>query len=136
MANELDPKFGTAITLIFGKSNIAANGITDLTFVSGGVGFKVPTGYAFHPVLLHAETNADITAGTGTFKVIDNGTELVNGPSAVLSDLVQAASDVERYGVEPIAAGHVVGVSITTTAAYAPETGDVDAVLVGYLVPA
>lgn len=136
MANELDPKFGAAITLIFGKANIAANGTTDLTFANGGVGFKVPTGYKFHPVALHAETNADVTAGTGTFKVTDNGTELKNGPSVELSDEVQAASGVQRYGVEPIAAGHVVGVSVTASATYAPETGDVDAVLVGYLVPA
>jgi hypothetical protein len=136
MANELDSKFGTAITLQFGADNVVKNATTDLTLSKGGVGFKVPAGYAFHPVCIHAETNADISAGTETYKVIDNGTELLHGPTVVLSDEVQAASGVQQFGVEPIAAGHVVGVSITASADLAPETGDKDVVLIGYLVPA
>jgi hypothetical protein len=70
-------------------------------------------------------SNADLTAGTATFKVTDNDTELVNGPAPVLSDLVQQASAVARVGIEPIAAGaqgrrfdHV------TDASYAPTTAD------------
>jgi len=136
MANELDPKFGTAITLQFGSANVVKNATTDLKFTNGGAGFIVPTGYVFHAVCLHAETNADITAGTETYKVIVVGAELDNGPVVALSDTVQAASDIEKVGSEPIAAGSVVAVSVTASSDLAPETGDVDAVLIGYLVPA
>lgn len=136
MTNELDTKFGVAVTLFFGKANVTKNGTIDLTFAQGGAGFKVPAGYAFHPVLLHAETNADITAGTETFRVIADGTELTHGPEVCLADTVQAGVDLQTFGAEPIAAGSIVGVSVTTSADLAPETGDVDAVLVGYLVPA
>ena len=136
MANEIDPKFGSMITLQFSKANPAANATTDLTFPQGGAGFLVPEGFVFHPVCLHGESNADLTAGTATFKVTTDGDELAKGPAPVLSDEVQAASAVVRVGVEPIAAGEVVGVSVTTAATYAPNTADVDAVLIGYLVPA
>jgi hypothetical protein len=72
-------------------------------------------------------------------KVIDNGTELTSGPVASIS---QAASDtgavgVARAGAQPIAAGHVVGVSLTTNASYSTtSTIDWDATLVGLLLPA
>lgn len=136
MANELTRDDGLSVTLAFAIANPAATATTDLTFAQGGAGFKVPTGYAFHPLCLHGESNADLTAGTATFKAIDNGTELGNGPEAALSDTVQAAVGVQRVGVNPIAAGHIVGVSVTTSAAYAPVTADLDAVLVGLLLPA
>jgi hypothetical protein len=108
----------------------------DLLLAQGGAGFVVPTGYSFHPLCLSASSNADLTAGTATFKVTDNGTELVGSVDVELSDTVQKAADVIRVGVEPIAAGHVVGVSVTCTAAYLPVTADVDAILVGVLLPA
>lgn len=138
MANELDAKFGLPITLQFEAANPAANGTADMVFGdSGGAGgFVVPTGYAFHPVLLSVDSNADLTAGTLVGKVIDNGTELTAGPEAALSDTVQRAAGVARVGIGGIAAGHVVGVSVTTNAAYAPVTADLVAVLVGFLVPA
>lgn len=137
MANEIDPKFGVSISLQFELANPAANGTADLALGQGNSGFVVPTGYKFIPVLLCGASNADLTAGTATFKVIDNGTELTNGPEAVLSDTVQRASGLKDPGVGAgIVADHVVGVSVTTNAAYAPVTADVDAVLVGYLVPA
>jgi hypothetical protein len=49
---------------------------------------------------------------------------------------VQRAAAAARVGASPIAAGHEVGVSITTDASYAPTTADHDAVLVGLLLPA
>jgi hypothetical protein len=136
MTNELDPKFGELITLQFLLANVPANATTDLTLPGGNAGLVVPTGYEFHPTFLQISSNADLTAGTATAKVTADGTELAKGPAPVLSDTVQAASAVVRFGLEPVAAGDVVGVSITTTAAFLPTTADVDAILAGYLVPA
>lgn len=127
---------GIDISLPFFVANPSANTTTDLAFTQGGTGFVVPTGYKFHPLIISGSSNADLTDGTATFKVIDNGTELSNGPTAVLSDTVQRASGVQRPHVEAIGAGRVVGVSVTTTAAYAPTTADLDAILVGVLLPA
>lgn len=136
MANELSREDGLPITLDFGLANVTPNATTALTFAQGGAGFKVPPGYAFHAICLHGESNADLTAGTATFKVRADGTALANGPTAALSDTVQAAVGVKRVGVEPVAAGSIVGVAITADANFAPNTADVDAVLVGLLLPA
>jgi hypothetical protein len=87
-------------------------------------------------MLLSGGSNADLTAGTATFKVTDNDTEIVGGPEPVLSDTVQRASAVARAQVAPIAAGHEVGISVTTNGAYAPVTADLDALLAGMLLPA
>lgn len=137
MGNELDTKFGVSMSLQFFFANPGAGATTDLTLAQGGTGFVVPAGYKFIPTVLCGVSNADLTAGTATFKVTDNGDELTNGPEAVLADTVQRASGVKSPTVGAgIAAGHVVGVSVTTNAGYLPTTADVDAVLVGYLVPA
>lgn len=136
MANELDYEHGIPVTLAFAVANPAANTTTALTFAQGGAGFKVPTGYAFHAICLNGISNADLTAGTAAFKVCADGTALNSGPTATLSDTVQTAVGVKRVGVEPIAAGAVVSVKITTDANYAPNTADVDAILVGVLLPA
>jgi hypothetical protein len=136
MANELDYDDGLPVTLIFALANPGASATTDLALAQGGTGFVVPTGYEFHAMCLCGMSNADLTGGTAIFKVIDNGTEQTNGPTATLSDTVQRASGVQRAQVEPIAAGHVVGVSVTTDGSYAPTTADLDAVLIGILQPA
>lgn len=136
MANELDYTYGLPVTLIMSVANPAASATTDLTLPQGGTGFVVPTGYEFHPMCLSASSNADLTAGSAIFKVIDNGTELSKGPMATLSDTVQRASGVQRPDASPIAAGHVVGISVTTDGTYAPVTADVDAILIGVLLPA
>lgn len=137
MGNEIDTKFGVSMSLQFSIPNAGAGATTDLAFGQGGTGFVVPVGLKFIPVVLCGTSNADLTAGTATFKVIDNGTELTNGPEAGLADTVQSASGVKSPGVGAgIVAGHVVGVSVTTNAGYLPTTADLDAVLIGYLVPA
>lgn len=137
MANELDIEKGIAVTIQLAVANPAAAATTNLTAAQANLsGFVVPTGYKFHPLLLSGGSNADLTAGTATFKVTDNDTELAQGPTAALSDTVQRASGVQRAHVEPIVAGHEVGVSVTTDAGYLPVTADLDAVLVGVLLPA
>lgn len=136
MANELATKFGELVTLQFILANVPKNATTDMTLPGGNAGFLVPTGYAFHPMFLQISSNADITAGTVTGKVIDDGTELAKGPAPVLSDEVQKACAVVTFGREPIASGSVVGVSVTASSDLAPETADFDAILMGYLVPA
>lgn len=136
MANELSFIDGLSISLVFAVANPAAAATTNLTLSQANLGLVVPAGYKFHPLLLSGSSNADLTAGTATFKVTDDDTELVNGPQAALSDTVQRAAGVQRVGAQPIAAGHQVGVSVTTDASYAPVTADLDAILVGVLTPA
>lgn len=136
MANELDFDDGQPITVVLSIANPAANATTPLAFPQGGVGFVVPTGYKYCPMYLSIESNADLTAGTATAKVTDNGTVVANGPEPALSDPVQRASAVARAGAVTIAAGRRVGVSVVTDAAYAPVTADLDAVLNGIFLPA
>jgi hypothetical protein len=122
--------------LHFTKANIGENATTALTLAGGGAGMIVPTGYAFHPIYLYGASNADLNAGTGIFKVTANATVLSNGPTATLADTVQATYGTQRVGVEPIAAAKIIGVSIVADANFAPNTADVDAVLLGILLPA
>jgi hypothetical protein len=135
MPNELDYDKGISFALQFAAANSAANTTTALTFVQGGDGFIVPAGYKFHPLCLSVTSNADLTAGTATARVRSDGTAIVNGPEVVLADTVQRASAVARVGAAPIGAGKRVDVAVTTTADYAPTTADIDAVLVGVLLP-
>lgn len=136
MANELSRDDGIAVTLLFSLVDAPANTANVLALPGGNAGFTVPAGYKFHALALNGMSNADLTAGTATFAVTDGGTVITNGPTALLNDDVQAAVGVQRVGANPIAAGHVVGVKATTNAAYAPETSELDAVLIGLLLPA
>jgi hypothetical protein len=138
MANELEYDAGVDVTLPFTGANVQVSATQNLTLVTaqGADGFKVPTGYKFHPLAVHAESNADLTAGTGTFKVTDNTVAIANGPEPVLNDTVQVAVAVARVGASPIAAGKIVGLSIVADASFAPTTADVDAILIGKLLPA
>jgi hypothetical protein len=139
MANELAGVGGVPVTLQFALANPSANATTDMT-LAGGQGattFLVPTGHKFRPLYLYVASNADLTAGTLTAKVHVGGTEIASGPEPVLSDEVQSASAVVGLtNYVGVAAGSTVGVSVTTTAAYAPTTADIDAVLVGVFLPA
>lgn len=126
------------MTFVFTKSNVLANATTVMTLAGAAAadGFVVPTGYKFVPVFLYGESNADLTAGTLTFKVSANGTAIVNGPEPELSDTVQRASDSGRITeCAGVAAGEDVGVVAVTSAAYAPNTADLDVTLFGYLIP-
>ncbi len=96
----------------------------------------MPTGYNAHAVCLHGESDTDLTAGTITFSVRDDGTALDNGPSVALSDTVQVGVDVERVGAEPMAAGSIVSVQAAASAALAPATCGLDVVLTLLLLPA
>lgn len=137
MANELAFPHGIPVTLDFELANPGAGATTAMTFGGqGGNGFLVPAGYAFHPIYLSDDSNADLTAGTATAKVRDNGTEIANGPEPQLADTVQRAAALCRVGACPIAAGHFVTVSLTTTAGYLPVTADHTARLIGLLLPA
>ena len=127
---------GVDATLILSIANPLAAATTDAVLAQGGAGFIVPTGYEAHPIYLGVRSNADLTAGTATFQVIDNGTELANGPSVVLADTVQEATGVARVGAAPIAAGRTVGVSVTTNAGYLPVTADHDIILILKILPA
>lgn len=136
MSNELNTPDGFPITLHFMKANPVENTTTALTFDQGGAGFKVPTGYKFHALCLHAECNANPTTGTATFNVTANTTALANGPTVVLVPNTQVGVDVHRPGEEPIAAGKIVGVNVVADVNWAANSIDVDAVLVGLLRPA
>jgi hypothetical protein len=137
MANEMDLKQGAfPITILLAAANPAANATAALKFSSGGLGFTVPTGYRFHPLYLKGESNADLTAGTATFKVTYDTVALANGPVADLADTVQTDYGLAEIGDEPAEAGVVVGVSVTTNAAYLPVTADLDCILIGVLTQA
>lgn len=137
MAENLAPAAGRYLTLIYSLANPTVNATSDLTFAQSGAGFKVPSGFDFIPDLLHLESNADLTAGTWTGKVIDDGTEISDGPEPALNDTVQVAvAQSDRHGQRRILSGSIVGVSVTLDASAAPSTADADAVLTGWLVPA
>lgn len=135
MANELTRDDGISVSFEFVFQDAVAGTTNVMTLPGGGAGFKVPTGYNFHAVALHGESDTDLTAGTITFKVRDDGTALANGPTAVLSDEVQVAVGVQRVGADPIAAGSIVSVEAVASGALAPSTCGLDAVLVGILLP-
>jgi len=126
------------VSLHFSLANVTNNATTALTLAGGqgGDGPTVPTGYVFKPVYMHAESNADVTAGTATFYVTDDGTPIVNGPEPVLSDTVQSHYDTVRITECPgVPAGSNLGIDVTATDAFAPVTADVDAVLEGWFIP-
>lgn len=137
MANELQfhGNEGYPISFTLSLANPAAAASTAMTQPQGNTGFVVPAGYAFHPMVLSLASNADLTAGTATAKVTDNGTVISGGPEPALSDTVQQAAAVARPQVAPIAAGHTVGIKLVTDAGYLPVTADHDAVLSGLLLP-
>lgn len=103
----------------------------------GGVDAVAPTsivaGFPGTIVGIVARANADLTAGTATFRPAKNGTSTGAGAatdSAILSDLVQAS--VVRFApADQVAfvAGDLLGVTLTTNGAYAPVTADNNAYL-------
>jgi hypothetical protein len=134
MGNEL---LGAQLTLHFQMADINHNATTVLQMPSGGnTGFLVPTGYTAHAMLISAMSNTDLTAGTATFVITDDGTAIDNGPTCVLSDLVQEASGVKARGAHPVPAGSKLGVSIIANAAMEPETAHMDAIVYVELHPA
>ena len=105
--NELTYDQGLPVSLIFALANPGAAATTAMTLAQANTGFVVPTGYAFHPLCLNVNSNADLTAGTLTGKVSDNGTVIAGGPEPALSDPTQRASAVKRVGAAPIAAARI-----------------------------
>ena len=126
--------FGLPVTLQASIANPLAAATTDCTLPQGNAGFVVPTGYKFHALFISVMSNADLTAGTLIAKVAADSTELTGGPTATLSDTVQKASGTKRVGADPIAAGKVVSLSVTTDAGYLPVTADIDVVMAGVFV--
>ena len=141
MANELARDDGISVSLFFTVANVAGGPVISivdgiLAGANGKNGMIVPTGYAFHPMLIDVEVNDARTAGTAIFKATKDGVELTSGPTATLnaSNTTQARG-VQRAGPDPIAAGEEVGVSSTGDISWAPDTSDADVILVGILLP-
>lgn len=140
MASPLDYPHGLPITLQFISANLATGaGTVDMTLPQLGTGFLVPPGTEFYPLALFVTATGTLDAGaTVTAQVIGDGTELTNGPSAVVSQspAVARAIGTANAGAAVVAAGSVVGVSLTKNASYSTTgTIDYDATLVGVLVP-
>lgn len=137
MANELDIiKNGFPVTVQYVGTNVALSTTATLTLDQSGVGYTVPTGYVGHAVALAGSASAALTTGASvTFKVLDDGTALDNGPQPALDGDTRSAVAVERLGTEPMAAGSVVAVSVTTNST-GTSTTDYDAVLSLVLTPA
>src|SRR5712692_9228120 len=110
MAGELGSMpYGMPVSEAFTLQNPAAAATTVLVTAAGGAGFMVPTGYAFHPMVLEATSNAALTAGTATFSVTDNAVAIVNGPTGLLSSVAGSTlsnTGVQRLAASPVAAGH------------------------------
>jgi hypothetical protein len=136
MTSRLGIETGVPVTLHFVFQDAVANATNVMTLPGGGAGFKVPTGYQFHPVCLHAESDTALTAGTITFKVRADGTALTDSPTAVLTTAIQAAVGVEEIHTEPVDQGGVVSVQAAASSGLTPGTCGLDAVLTGVLVPA
>ena len=136
MSNELTRDDGLPITIPFVFQDAVAGATNVMTLPGGGAGFKVPTGYKFHPLALHGQSDTDLTAGTITFKARSDGTALANGPQSDLSDTAQSHIGVQRVGAEPVAAGAVVSVQAVASGALAPATCGLDTLLIGLLLPA
>jgi hypothetical protein len=138
MAGALDSmRDGFPVAFHFNLANPGAAATTAAILNGTGcAGHKVPVGYVFKPMAIFIASNADLTAGSIIAKVTDDGTVVVNGPQATLSDLVQQAAAVARNTQGPgIAAGHVIGVSLVADAGYLPVTADHDITVSGLLQP-
>jgi len=130
------PSEGVDVTLNYIFQDAVASATNIMTPPGGGAGFKVPSGYKFHPVCLHGESDTDLTAGTITFKIFVDGVVANAYPSVVLSDTVQAASSTQELHTEPVNQGSVVSVRATANSGLTPSTCSLDAILVGVLLPA
>lgn len=137
MAGELNGvPYGMPITMHFQATDPAANAttvcITDLT----GVGYMVPAGYVFHPMVLQVTADTAVTAQQAQFDVTDNTAIIAVSPSVILSTVAGSTlsgATAQRLGANPIAAGHIVGVKVTTPVGYLPITDDYDVLLHGVL---
>jgi hypothetical protein len=103
---------------------------TDVALSLGATDAAAPTelvaGRAGTIIGVVARSNADLTAGTATFRASKNGTG-VGGSGCVLSDTVQ--QKISESAAVEFAAGDLLGVLITTNGAFAPVTADVQAYL-------
>ena len=140
MAGELAYwKDGLPVTFKFMLKDLAANGTTAMTGALATPGYKVPAGYKFVPMLIGLSSSAELDGGTCIAKVTADATAVVNGPEATIALALpkQHATAVVREGQPAsIAAGSVVCVELVASAAYSPETADLDAVVSGVMVPA
>jgi hypothetical protein len=119
----------------FTVTNIAASSTVDGAALESII---VQAGHVLVPVGLGILTNDPVTAGTATAKVIDDGTEVTNGPEAVLDTTNDTSNtgQVSVPGEVQIAEGSVVNVSVTGDAGLLPTgTADVAITLYYYLEP-
>lgn len=130
--NELMMPDAVEFDMQFSKVNVPANATTPVLLQGGNSGFIVPPNYKFHPVAIMLMSTVPITAQTLTAVVTDNGSQAVYGPQAVLDTTHQQQVGVMRTDEWPIAAGHVVGVSVITPAGFTPTTNGIDVILIGY----
>lgn len=127
---------GIPVTLHFKLDNVPTNATTAMTLPAGGVGFEVPTGYSFYPQIASFISNADLTAGSWTAKVTNEGTVITNGPEPVLNDTVQlTTAEVNPLAAQKIPAGNYVGAKIVADASAAPTTAEADLIVIGRLIP-
>ena len=123
---------GFPVTLQLSKANPAADGDSVLSLPQGN-GFVVPAGYTFRPLYLVVKSNADLSAGTATFKLAVDGTAVIGYHTCILSHGVQSQQTAFYRKQTQIAAGGEITVIMTADAAYLPVTADIDAVLFGVL---
>jgi len=122
------------VSLSYRFQEVQANATNRLTLPNGGAGFKVPTGYAFHPRMIHAELDTAVTAQSIALSVAADGVA-VSGLSVTLNASAQVAVSAQRPQVVKIAAGAVVSVVAVAAPGFTPTTAGLDVVLSGLLIP-
>ena len=134
IANEFNrphPYFSYTFTI----TNVGAGTTPVDGVMAGGNGLGGPTvatGWRFYPVHVTAEYNDARTAGDSTVKVTADGTELVNGPEALI-DATNTTNDDGSANFGPfVDSGEEISVSATGDGSYAPTTGDATVVVEGF----
>lgn len=132
--DRFDPNKGQVVALAFTVANPdTGTNNTDIT-LSSGVNTRVPMPLAGSVVGISVKANDNLTAGTATFMAHKASTEWpdVGALSVQLTSATayrNARYDSVRPGVMTFSAGDEIGVSYSTSEAYAPTTVDFDVVL-------
>jgi hypothetical protein len=122
------------VTLSLRFQDVQADTTNLLTLQNGGAGLKVPTGYKFHALLLHAESDTTITGQSIVVTAAADGAAL-NGPTVTLTSATKVASGTQHAFVESVAAGSIISAVAVTPAGFTPTTAGLEVILSGLLIP-
>jgi hypothetical protein len=122
------------VTLSLRFQDLPADATSALTLQNGCSGLKVPAGYKFHAMLIHAELDTALTAQSIVVKAAADGVAL-NGPTVTLTTSIQKASGTQHAFVESVAAGSIISAVAIVPAGFTPTTAGLEVILSGLLIP-